>query len=104
MTPPPTLECWFLTGSQELNGEETLDRVAAQARTIADAFDKNDEASVTPTMCRCAQSAFRFPDCRRCPGSPEMSRLRLWSACAGLDDPLGRECWSRRVSPVFSSV
>ena len=33
------LECWFLTGSQGLYGEQTLRQVAEQSRPIAQALD-----------------------------------------------------------------
>jgi L-arabinose isomerase len=35
-------ELWFLTGSQELYGEETLRRVAEHSRTIAESFDRSN--------------------------------------------------------------
>ncbi len=35
-TAPSSLEVWFLTGSQDLYGPETLDQVAAQSRVIAE--------------------------------------------------------------------
>src|SRR5688572_7712967 len=35
-TAPPTAEVWFLTGSQDLYGPDTLDQVAEQSRAIAD--------------------------------------------------------------------
>jgi L-arabinose isomerase len=48
MTPPtPTLECWFLTGSQGLYGEDTLGQVAQQAQAIADTLDKTNDAAVS---------------------------------------------------------
>jgi len=39
MSPKSTQEVWFLTGSQELYGPETLDQVAAHSREIAARFD-----------------------------------------------------------------
>ncbi|HYP76843.1 MAG TPA: L-arabinose isomerase, partial [Polyangiaceae bacterium] len=39
MTATSTQEIWFLTGSQELYGQETLDQVAAHSREIAAHFD-----------------------------------------------------------------
>jgi L-arabinose isomerase len=33
------LECWFLTGSQALYGEETLRQVAEQSRHVVQALD-----------------------------------------------------------------
>ena len=33
------LECWFLTGSQHLYGEETLREVAAQSAEVVVALD-----------------------------------------------------------------
>ena len=33
------LECWFLTGSQHLYGEETLRQVAAQSAEVVAALD-----------------------------------------------------------------
>jgi len=48
MTPPtPTLECWFLTGSQGLYGEDTLGQVAQQAQAIGDTLDKTNDAAVS---------------------------------------------------------
>jgi L-arabinose isomerase len=48
------LEVWFVTGSQHLYGEETLNQVAAHSRQIADSFnaDKNISVSVVhkPTV------------------------------------------------------
>jgi L-arabinose isomerase len=48
------LEVWFVTGSQHLYGEETLNKVAAHSRQIADSFnaDKNISVSVVhkPTV------------------------------------------------------
>ena len=35
-------ECWFLTGSQALYGEETLQQVAAQSREIAALLDASE--------------------------------------------------------------
>src|SRR5690606_23334345 len=35
-----SMECWFLTGSQGLYGEETLQQVAAQSARIAEALDR----------------------------------------------------------------
>ena len=40
------LEIWFLTGSQSLYGEETLQQVEQQSREIAAALDDSDEVSV----------------------------------------------------------
>ncbi|HEX6515200.1 MAG TPA: L-arabinose isomerase [Nocardioidaceae bacterium] len=39
MKPYEPLECWFLTGSQALYGDETLRRVADQSRAIASRLD-----------------------------------------------------------------
>ena len=39
MTTAPSREIWFLTGSQDLYGEETLRQVAAQSREIAEVLD-----------------------------------------------------------------
>ncbi|HEX2670166.1 MAG TPA: hypothetical protein VHM25_04800, partial [Polyangiaceae bacterium] len=39
MSPKSTQEVWFLTGSQELYGQETLDQVAAHSKEIAAYFD-----------------------------------------------------------------
>ena len=39
MSPTSSQEVWFLTGSQELYGPETLDQVAAHSREIAARFD-----------------------------------------------------------------
>ena len=36
MTPPSAPQVWFLTGSQHLYGDETLQQVAAQSRTVRD--------------------------------------------------------------------
>jgi L-arabinose isomerase len=41
MTDFKNLEVWFVTGSQHLYGEETLQQVAAHSQTIATAFDKS---------------------------------------------------------------
>ncbi|RME63042.1 MAG: L-arabinose isomerase, partial [Caldilineae bacterium] len=38
----PTLEAWFVTGSQHLYGEEALAQVAVDARAIAEALDRSD--------------------------------------------------------------
>jgi L-arabinose isomerase len=40
------LECWFLTGSQTLYGEEALRRVAEQSRTIAETLDAAAETPI----------------------------------------------------------
>jgi L-arabinose isomerase len=40
------LECWFLTGSQSLYGEETLRRVAEQSRRIAETLESAPETPV----------------------------------------------------------
>jgi L-arabinose isomerase len=40
------LEVWFVTGSQDLYGEETLRKVAENAAAIADALDKTPEMPV----------------------------------------------------------
>ncbi|MEC5186247.1 L-arabinose isomerase [Cryobacterium sp. MP_3.1] len=40
-------EVWFLTGSQNLYGEETLRQVAEQSRTIADALNASSDVPVT---------------------------------------------------------
>lgn len=42
-----TLECWFLTGSQELYGEETLRQVAEQSRKIVDLLNSGPEINVS---------------------------------------------------------
>ena len=39
-------EIWFLTGSQNLYGEETLRQVAEQSQTIAAAIDGADAVPV----------------------------------------------------------
>ncbi len=41
-----TLEVWFVTGSQNLYGEETLRQVAADSQAIAQAFDASAEMPV----------------------------------------------------------
>jgi L-arabinose isomerase len=41
-----TAELWFLTGSQSLYGQETLDQVAEQSRDIADRLDAKAEVPV----------------------------------------------------------
>jgi L-arabinose isomerase len=38
MSPAPTPQIWFLTGSQGLYGDDVLDQVATQSRTISDAL------------------------------------------------------------------
>jgi L-arabinose isomerase len=38
---PQTSELWFLTGSQHLYGEETLDQVARNSREIAESLDRS---------------------------------------------------------------
>jgi L-arabinose isomerase len=40
------LEVWFVTGSQELYGEETLKQVAAHSQKIAASFNASDKISV----------------------------------------------------------
>jgi L-arabinose isomerase len=40
------LECWFLTGSQTLYGQETLRQVAAQSKTIAETLQSSDETPI----------------------------------------------------------
>ena len=42
-----TLECWFLTGSQALYGEETLRQVAVQSREIVDLLNSGPEIAVS---------------------------------------------------------
>ena len=39
-------EIWFLTGSQGLYGDETLQQVADQSRQIAAELDKSDELAM----------------------------------------------------------
>ena len=47
MTQRPTrLECWFLTGSQGLYGQHTLDQVADQSRAIADQLGASPDLEV----------------------------------------------------------
>ncbi|GAA2008715.1 L-arabinose isomerase [Nakamurella flavida] len=47
MTQRPTqLECWFLTGSQGLYGQDTLDQVADQSRAIADQLGASPDMEV----------------------------------------------------------
>lgn len=41
-----TLEVWFITGSQHLYGEETLNQVTKNSTTIADSLNKNPEIPV----------------------------------------------------------
>ncbi|HEY7044282.1 MAG TPA: L-arabinose isomerase [Nocardioidaceae bacterium] len=43
---PRDVECWFLTGSQGLYGEDTLEQVATQSRGIAEALDRSDDVPV----------------------------------------------------------
>ncbi|MGZ4639753.1 MAG: L-arabinose isomerase [Actinomycetes bacterium] len=45
-TAAPTPEVWFLTGSQGLYGNETLDQVAGQSRAIAERLAASDEVPV----------------------------------------------------------
>ncbi len=40
------MELWFLTGSQDMYGEETLQQVAAQARDVAEALDRAEQIPV----------------------------------------------------------
>src|ERR1700758_4967405 len=40
------LEAWFVTGSQHLYGQQTLDQVAAHSREIAGALDKSSTMPV----------------------------------------------------------
>lgn len=42
-----SLEVWFVTGSQHLYGEETLQKVAEHSKTIAEALDRDNQISVT---------------------------------------------------------
>ena len=52
-SPLDELEVWFLTGSQGLYGEETLEKqVAAQAREVARRLE-------TRPPCRCGSSSTR---------------------------------------------
>jgi L-arabinose isomerase len=46
MRADPALEIWFLTGSQSMYGDETLDQVARQSREIAATLDASEEISV----------------------------------------------------------
>ena len=41
-----TYEIWFLTGSQNLYGEETLKQVAEQSKQVLEALKKNVSAPV----------------------------------------------------------
>jgi L-arabinose isomerase len=41
------LEVWFVTGSQDLYGEETLKQVAAHSQEVAKYFDSNETIPVT---------------------------------------------------------
>ena len=45
-TPPPPREVWFLTGSQGLYGEETLQQVAEQSQAVAALLDAAGEVPV----------------------------------------------------------
>ena len=42
-----TLEVWFVTGSQDLYGAETLQKVAVNAREIADSLHANEQIPVS---------------------------------------------------------
>jgi len=42
-----SLEVWFVTGSQHLYGEETLQKVAEHSKTIAEALDRDNQIPVT---------------------------------------------------------
>ena len=42
-----TNEVWFLTGSQDLYGEETLRQVAEQSQAIAEALGASSDVPVT---------------------------------------------------------
>ena len=44
------LEVWFITGSQDLYGDETLKTVAEHSKTIAKAFDTSDKIPVRVTF------------------------------------------------------
>ena len=46
MKPLGEFEVWFLTGSQDLYGEETLRQVAEHAQRIAAALDDTDSIPV----------------------------------------------------------
>ncbi len=46
MRSDPALEIWFLTGSQSLYGEDTLDQVARQSQEIAATLDASGDISV----------------------------------------------------------
>ena len=46
MRPDPALEIWFLTGSQSMYGDETLDQVARQSQEIVATLDGSAEISV----------------------------------------------------------
>lgn len=46
MKPYPSLEVWFVTGSQHLYGPETLQQVAADAQAVALALDASDSIPV----------------------------------------------------------
>ena len=41
------LEVWFVTGSQHLYGEETLNKVAEHSQVIAKSFNENSRIPVT---------------------------------------------------------
>ena len=47
MTDLKQLEVWFVTGSQHLYGEETLNQVAANSQTIAKALNDTSQIPVT---------------------------------------------------------
>ncbi|MEO7058197.1 MAG: L-arabinose isomerase [Lapillicoccus sp.] len=46
MKDQPQQHIWFLTGSQDLYGQDTLDQVARQSREVAEALDASNEVPV----------------------------------------------------------
>ncbi len=88
--PAPTtfdgLEIWFLTGSQELYGPETLARVAEQSRAIAAALDAAAEVPVRLVW----QPVLTGPDAIR----------RLVLAANSTDRVIGLIAWMHTFSPA----
>ncbi|RMB62342.1 L-arabinose isomerase [Tessaracoccus antarcticus] len=79
-------EIWFLTGSQDLYGPETLDQVANQSRHVADLLDGADDVPVTIVW----RPTLKDRDSIRA----EMLAANADPACIGVI------CWMHTFSPA----
>jgi len=72
-------EFWFVTGSQRLYGPKTLEKVAANARQIADALNGASgipAAILFQPVIKCAEEAAAL--CQRASANPNCAGLITW--------------------------